>query len=41
MGSGEVVEEDAEAEHHEELGEPVEGYVVGVLPETGVLRWLA
>lgn len=40
MGGGEVVEEGAVGEHHEELGEPVEGYVVGILPEPGVLRLL-
>lgn len=40
MGGGEIVEEGAEGEHHEELGEPVEGYIVGFLPETSVLRLL-
>lgn len=37
MGGSEFIEEDAEGEHHEELGEPVEGGVVRVLPEPGVL----
>jgi hypothetical protein len=35
-----VVEEDAEAEHHEELGDPVQRSLIWVLPEFGVL-WLS